>query len=165
MRVVRGLSVPIKELRNRLLRARYFRGHGVHSPYIYMIVREVFMRRSLMSGPRELYEALLAEEVREHRAVQLQNLMIHCSYQTFGLNCADVDLCVLTREISRVETLKLIAEAAEKRCTVALISPHEGSERQALCEQIVAQHPSTTVDNRAYLLVFNNHLPKQHFRI
>jgi len=34
-----------------------------------------------------------------------------------------------------------------------------------LCRQIVAAHRSTTVDNRGYLLIFNNNLPKQHFRI
>ena len=36
---------------------------------------------------------------------------------------------------------------------------------EALCAQIVSGHRSTTVDNRAYLLIFNNYLPKQHFRI
>ena len=41
------LSGRMAELRNRLSRARYFRGHGVHSPFVYTIVREVFMRREL----------------------------------------------------------------------------------------------------------------------
>ncbi len=49
--------------------------------------------------------------------------------------------------------------------TVAVMSPYDGRERRAMCLQIVAAHPSTTVDNRGYLLVFNNNLPKQHFRI
>lgn len=123
------------------------------------------MRRSLMSGSRELYEALLATGVSEHRAVQLNNLAIHCSYETFGLNCADADMCVLTHDVPLSEMQTLVIEAARARHTVVVIAPHEGFERHALCEQIIAQHPSTTVDNRAYLLVFNNHLPKQHFRI
>ena len=42
------LSGRLSELRNRLARARYFRGHGVHSPFVYDIVREVFMRRELL---------------------------------------------------------------------------------------------------------------------
>ena len=49
--------------------------------------------------------------------------------------------------------------------TVAVMSPYDGRERRAMCLQIVAAHRSTTVDNRGYLLVFNNNLPKQHFRI
>ena len=45
----------VSELRNRLSRARYFRGHGVHSPFVYDIVRSVFMRDDLLPGRRDLY--------------------------------------------------------------------------------------------------------------
>ena len=72
------LSGRMAELRNRLSRARYFRGHGVHSPFVYTIVREVFMRRELLPGDRALYGALLEAGVSRRRAVQLQNLAIHC---------------------------------------------------------------------------------------
>ena len=140
----------VSDLRNRLSRARYFRGHGVHSPFVYAIVREVFMRRDLLPGERSLYEALLGAGLSRRRAVQLQNLMIHCGY---------------ARDLPRAETLALVRAASEGRHTVAVLSPYEGRDRQALCAQIVAGHRSTTVDNRAYLLIFNNHLPKQHFRI
>lgn len=155
----------VSDLRNRLSRARYFRGHGVHSPFVYAIVREVFMRRDLLPGERSLYETLLGAGLSRRRAVQLQNLMIHCGYATFGMNRADADLCIATRDLPRAETLALVRAASEGRHTVAVLSPYEGRDRQALCAQIVAGHPSTTVDNRAYLLIFNNHLPKQHFRI
>ena len=140
----------VSELRNRLSRARYFRGHGVHSPFVYDIVRSVFMRDDLLPG---------------RRAVQLQNLMIHCGYTTFGLNRADAEFCVATCGLPRPATLALVRAAAEAGHTVALMSPYDGCERQALCGQIIAGHASTTVDNRGYLLIFNNHLPKQHFRI
>lgn len=162
-----SLHLPrrVAELHNRLSRARYFRGHGVHSPFVYAIVREVFMRRELLAGDRGLYEALLAAGVPQRRAVQLQNLAIHCGYATFGLNRADADLCIVTRDLPRAETLSLVRTAAEGGHTVAILSPYDGRERQALCAQIVSGHRSTTVDNRAYLLIFNNYLPKQHFRI
>ena len=155
----------VSELRNRLSRARYFRGHGVHSPFVYDIVRSVFMRDDLLPGRRDLYEALLTAGVSRRRAVQLQNLMIHCGYTTFGLNRADAEFCILTRDLPRAETLTLVAAAGEAGHTVALMSPCEGQDRQMLCRQIVAAHRSTTVDNRGYLLIFNNNLPKQHFRI
>lgn len=97
--------------------------------------------------------------------MQLQNLAIHCGYGSFGLNRADAELCVATRDLSRAKTLALVRAAAEAGHTLAVLSPYDGHVRQALCAQIVAQHRSTTVDNRGYLLIFNNHLPKQHFRI
>ena len=162
-----SLHLPrrVAELQNRLSRARYFRGHGVHSPFVYDIVREVFMRHDLLPGERGLYESLLAAGVPRRRAVQLQNLAIHCGYATFGMNRADADLCIATRDLPRAETLALVRAASEGRHTVAVLSPYEGRDRQALCAQIVSGHRSTTVDNRAYLLIFNNYLPKQHFRI
>lgn len=162
-----SLRLPgrVAELHNRLSRARYFRGHGVHSPFVYDIVRRVFMRDELMPDERALYRALLDAGVSRRRAVQLQNLMIHCGYRTFGLNRADAEFCIATRSLPRIETLALVRAAAAAGRTVAVMSPYDGRVRQALCRQIVAQHPSTSVDNRGYLLLFNNHLPKQHFRI
>ena len=155
----------VTELRNRLSRARFFRGHGVHSPFVYDVVRNVFMRDTLLPGDRALFRELLAAGVPERRAVQLQNLAIHCGYATFGLNRADAEFCVATCGLPRPATLALVRAAAEAGHTVALMSPYDGCERQALCGQIIARHASTTVDNRGYLLIFNNHLPKQHFRI
>ena len=70
-----GFYGRIAELHNRLVRARYFRGHGVHSPFVYDIVRSVFMRDDLLPGRRDLYDALLTAGVSRRRAVQLQNLM------------------------------------------------------------------------------------------
>ena len=160
-----GFYGRIAELHNRLVRARYFRGHGVHSPFVYNIVREVFMRGELLPGDRRLYRALRGAGVPERRAIQLQNVAIHCGYGTFGLNRADAEFCIATRGLSRAETLALVGDAAAAGNTVAVMSPYDGRERRAMCLQIVAAHRSTTVDNRGYLLVFNNNLPKQHFRI
>lgn len=159
------LSARMAEWRSRPARARYFRGHGVHSPFVYALVREVFMRRDLLPGRRDLYEALLASDISRRRAVQLQNLAIHCGYASFGMNRADSDLCILTRELPQVQMLGVLAAAARAGHTVAILSPYDGCERWALCRRIVETHHSTTVDNRAYILIFNNHLPKQHFRL
>ncbi len=123
------------------------------------------MRSELLPGDRTLYEALRSEGVAERRAVQLQNLAIHAGYATFGVNRADAEFCIVTAGLPREELRTLVREAAEKGTTAAILAPHAGVERQALCREIVALHGSTSVDNRAYLLLFNNHLPKQHFRL
>lgn len=123
------------------------------------------MSGELGSGDTALYRELLAVGVAENRAIQLQNLMMHCGYATFGVNRADAELCIATRDLTAAETLALVRAAAQKGSTVALMSPCKGRARQSLCRRIAAEHPSTTVDNRGYLLIFNNHLPKQHFRI
>lgn len=159
------LAGRMSRLGNRLVRAPYFRGHGVHSPFVYAIVREVFMRKELMEGDRTIYDTLLDRGVSRRRAVQLQNLAIHCGFADFGYDEPRGDLWILSEQVPDGMLLEWVARAAEQRRTVVVLNPYANRERMALCMGIVLRHRSTTVDNRAYLLVFNNHLPKQHFRI
>lgn len=150
-----------------ILRARYFRGHGVHSPFIYSIVRNVFMRSDLIRKTDIFDWFLLEGDIPYKRTVELCNLAEHCSYSPVGLDyeregCAFV---VLSAKFP-TEELEAVAEEARKNgTTLAIIDPYANRERDRVCRQIVKAHPSTTVDNWGYLLVFNNHLPKQHFRL
>ena len=64
------------------------------------------------------------------------------------------------------EELEAVVEAARASgTTLAIMSPYANRERDRACRRIVESHRSTTIDNRGYLLVFNNHLPKQHFKL
>lgn len=159
------LPVRVVDWRNRLMRARYFRGHGVHSPFVYDLVRHVFMRSELLAGDRSLYEALSMAGVSERRAVQLQNLAIHCGYGSFGLNCARGELCVVTHVLAVNEAMALVQDAVRNGRTIAIMTPYADPEWRLMCRRLIAAHRSTTIDNRGYLLIFNNYLPKQHFRI
>lgn len=151
---------------NRLSRARYFRGHGVHSPFVYSMVREVFMRHTLMEGDHSLYEALRRGGVEQKRAIQLQNVALHTHCTTFAINHRDSQLCILDNSMPPTEVQDILRDAVKCGATVVLLDPYKEAAWRALCARIVNAHPTTTVDNRAYLLVFNDvRLPKQHFRI
>ncbi len=150
---------------NRLGRLRHFRGHGVHSPYVYAIVREVFMRRDLLPGDRTLFRALRERGVGERTACELQNLAIHCGCTSCAFDCGDADFVVLIPGLPHAETIAVVCKAAARGGCVALLAPYATAERQHLCRLLVEAHRSTTVDKRAYLLFFNNHLPKQHFEL
>lgn len=123
------------------------------------------MHNKLLPGSQSLYAELTACGVPSRRAVQLQNLWTHCAYGTYGLNHADAEFCVVTRDLPPAEALEVVRAASIRGATVAVLAPYEGRERQDFCHRIVAEHSCTTVDNRGYLLLFNNHLPKQYFRI
>ena len=41
------------------IHVRHWRGHGVHSPFMYGIVRNVFMKNRITGSDRALYQALL----------------------------------------------------------------------------------------------------------
>ena len=153
-----------ERLRSHLARARFFRGHGVHSPFVYAIVRQVFMKTELREGDRSLYAALRERGVNERRAVQLQNLFIHCGYNRFGMNRAtEADLCIATAD-TPTDRLPQLAEAA-RRGGDAL---HHGAVCRRRTPQLLQASgggtPSTSIDNRGYLLLFNGTLPKQIFQ-
>ena len=160
----------LSRLPQRLSRARYFRGHGVHSPFIYAIVRQVFMRSGFLTDDiyytTVVYGALLEQQVPRKRALQLVNLCVHCGYRevSFCRPCA-ADLMVVPQSIAPSEFHKYVSTARECGATLAIMAPYMNRERERICRETIAAHTGTTVDNRGYLLIFNNHLPKQHFRL
>ncbi|MDE6140893.1 MAG: hypothetical protein K2F95_08080 [Alistipes sp.] len=154
-------------LPSRLKRARYFRGHGVHSPYVYDIVRKVFMKSKLQTADTALYDKLRDMGISRRRAIQLQNLLAHCGYETFGIDCAHgrVDMLIASLDTAPDMLTRLAAAAEQSRSTLCIMSPYFSAERHRACQQIADAHPSTSVDNRGYLLLFNNHLPRQRFKL
>lgn len=155
-----------ERLRSHLARARFFRGHGVHSPFVYAIVRQVFMKTDMVEGDRTLYVALKERGVNERRAVQLQNLFLHCGYEGFGLNCATgADLCIATTDVSIERLPQLAEEVRQHGATLCIMNPYANEQRRNCCRRLAAEHPSTSIDNRGYLLLFNGPLPKQHFKL
>ena len=72
------------------------------------------MKTELAEGDRSLYAALRERDVNERRAVQLQNLFIHCGYNRFGMNRAtEADLCIATAD-TPTDRLPQLAEAARR---------------------------------------------------
>lgn len=127
------------------------------------------MASEIVGEQRDLYLALIEKGVAKRRAIELQNLMTHCGYESFSIDKSEngekCDMIITTLSIP-TEQLRAFAErAAQDKTTLAIISPYYDKERAEMCKEIVEAHRCTSVDNRAYLLLFNNHLPKQKFRL
>ena len=154
-------------LLNRLQRAKYYRGYGVHSPFVYMLVRRAFMATSVKEqGEESLYDALLRSGVAKRRAVQLQAAFDYCEAKHFSIDSSEGDFRILTEEYP-TELLAEACQAAQKDgVTAVIMKPYADGERQSACQSVVEQHNSTSVDNRGFLMFFNTKkLPKQHFRL
>lgn len=160
----------LRTLPSDIKRARYFRGHGVHSPFVYNIVRQVFMCRHLKDESHDLYDALLRLGTSRKRSIQLQNLLSHCGYTNWGIDVAanavaSLDMAIISTATSPTEFATMAEAATKAGTTLCILSPAYDRERHTACLRLVENHRCTSVDNRAYLLLFNNHLPKQTFRL
>lgn len=167
-RSIRHRLFGLASLPARIARARYFRGHGVHSPFVYAIVRHVFMARRLLGDETSLHDALLHRGISRRRAVELQNLCTHCGYRSFAFDDDETscELRLLTAGLDPLRTCEQVRQAAGMGTTVVLLAPYASRERAALCAGLIERHDCTSVDNRGYLLLFSDrHLPKQHYRI
>lgn len=124
------------------------------------------MQSKLYNSDNALYTALLSKGVAKRRAVQLANLAEHCGYDNWSIDSMDEkQMIILTLDTHYTELVRYAEYAREKGATLCIVNPYNNRERWEVCLDIIDAHPSTTIDNRAYLLVFNNHLPKQRFRL
>ena len=147
-------------------RARYFRGHGVHSPYVYRIVRQVFMQRKLYVTDSDIYASLKGCDIAERRCIEIANLMTVCEYNSWVIDSmSQSELIVATLDTRYPHLEEYAAYARIVGATLCIMNPYNNRERWDVCQRIIDAHPSTIVDNRAYLLIFNNHLPRQRFRL
>ena len=155
-------------LGNRISRIKHFRGHGVHSPFVYNLVRKVFMHKLLPIGkPNSLYYALIERDVPQRRAVELQNMLYFCSADGFSIDNAPnlEQMHIITATLPISEYSALYAKAVECGTTLVILSPYLNREHRAACTELLMRHGSTSVDNRGYIIFFNNHLPKQHYKL
>lgn len=156
----------------RAANVRHYRGHGVHSPFVYSLVRQVFMRRRVEGEDTALYAELISRHVSRRRATQLQNLYSHCGYENYLFadpyveKLDGVEMCVIPRECSADELHRLTDEAQRTQTTLCILAPRDEKARNRQCRRLVSEHRGTSVDNRGYLLLFNvEGLPKQHFSL
>ena len=124
------------------------------------------MQGKLYNSNNALYTSLIDKGVAKRRSVQLANLAEHCGYDNWCIDSMDEkQMIILTLDTGYTELVRYAEYAREKGATLCIINPYHNRERWEVCLDIIDAHPSTTIDNRAYLLVFNNHLPKQRFRL
>ena len=128
------------------------------------------MCRKLKGENTDLYQQLISLGVSQRRAIELQNLLEHCRYSSFGIDC-DVkqmdgkEFVIATLNCDTQTLQQMAAHATELQTTLCILSPAYDQSRDKACKALVEAHRCTSIDNRGYPLLFNNHLPKQKFRL
>ncbi len=156
-----------------LAHIKHYRGAGVHSPFVYGVIRNAIMKHS-PEGGHALFDELRGRGFSKKRAAQLQNLYTFHSYSSApfaeeAVSAPKLDagtLCFVMPSLSEGDTLALIEKAKGTGCALCFIEPYGGRRRRRLAQRLVAAHRHTSVDNRGFLLLFfNERLPKQHFKL
>lgn len=162
----RNLGRRLMLLGDRVARIKHRKGHRVHSPFVYGFVRKVLMTKTLCEGDgTTLYDSLIAEGMNEKRARELHNTLFYIEGQSYAINDVGCDLSILLADYPTEKLSAAYEEAKAEGVTLAICQPYANRERQDAVKALVDRHSSTTVDNRAYILFFNNRLPKQYYRL
>ena len=162
----RNLARRLYLLGDRFSRIKYRKGHRVHSPFVYGFVRKVLMSKTLCEGYGiTLYKSLLLEGVSDRRARELHNTLFYIEGKSYAINDVEGDLSILLADYPTDKLRAAYEDAKAEGVTLAICQPYANRERQDEVKALVEEHHSTVVDNRAYILFFNNRLPKQYYRL
>ncbi len=162
----RSLGRRLMLLGDRIARLKHRKGHGVHSPFVYGFVRKALMTKTLCEeSGTALYDSLIAVGLKDKRARELHNVLSYIEGKSYSINEVEGDLSILLADYPTNQLRVALATAKTEGVALVICQPYLNRERQNEIKALVAEHRSTTVDNRAYIVFFNNHLPKQHYRL
>lgn len=150
----------------RGFRIRHFRGHGVHSPFAYRMVREVYMKVGKAYKNNDLYDRLIGAGVSKWTARFIDRL-----YDHLGCNTCELDgellrendtareikrLVLLSPQLGESETSQLIEASASDGDPVGLLLPLANIARHNVCASVATVHSGMCIDCREVVLLFND---------
>ncbi|MBQ5670675.1 MAG: hypothetical protein IIV29_08305 [Tidjanibacter sp.] len=153
-------------------RFRHSRGYGVHSPFLYKVVREAMMPRKVATTDTRLRGELVAAGVGGRTATRLQNYLSMVGYTRWAINKAEAftegTLFVATPDCPH-EVVEQMAEMCgvdgTTMATLCVIH-HKGKAERVWRRELVEGHKGMSAEKpRFTFLFFNPALPKQHIII
>lgn len=171
---IKGTIVRAALYSRTLTHIKHYRGFGVHSPFVYGVIRNAIMKHDPQGEDHSLYEELRSRGFSKRRAAQLQNLYGFQSFTSAAFAGEDgripeMDagtLCLAMSSFPENAMPELVGRARETGCTLCVVSPRETRNRKRMSSGLVDSHRYTSIDNRGFLLLFfNDRLPKQHFKL
>ncbi|MCD7969690.1 MAG: hypothetical protein LUF87_04990 [Alistipes sp.] len=174
-----GNIAKIKKLPCRVspyLRVRHFRGRGIHSPFVYGIIRNALIFGKGFYGQRDrLYTYLKLIGVPGRTAMKLQNLHNYCEYSSAAvyssagrevLGSGEPALMIFTTSCPARQIADAIRETGPTTGAVAIISPRSESARFRICKELARREDCISIDTRGVMLFFygSGHAPR-HYKL
>lgn len=171
---IKGKLVHAAVYSRTLTRVRHYRGFGVHSPFVYGVIRNAIMKHDPQGEDLALYNELRGRGFSKRSAAQLQNLYTSQNFTSAPFaeqegvfpKLDDATLCLVMPSFPDGDTFALAEKAKGTGATLCIISPYGSRSRNKLARRLISQHRHTSIDNRGFLLLFTGErLPKQHFKL
>ena len=153
---------------------RHWRGHGIHSPFMYGIVRQVFMKNRISGRDTQLYVQLRRNGINRNQSTILQNLYTHCRMESFTLvpevgavlPAGERNLCILLPDVSLETIASTVRRVADGHGCLAVLSLHQSARTRRFVCRIWEHYPCVSVDRRVMaLFFFSLKFQPQHYRI
>lgn len=151
-------------------RIRHARGYGIHSPLVYSLIRNVFMKKDI-GEETKIYDKIIETGTSDKIARDIQNFYDFYGFSTFSID----DGITSVHEGNRlyIFTDSNIVGAAEnifsvewEKGNVMCLIPGKSKGRKSLCRNIAGSHPGVSIDRKTYFLYFYNvSYEKQHYKL
>ena len=159
-------------LRN-CFRLNHWRGHGIHSPFMYRLVREVLVKRKVSYNPHTLPENIMNYNLLKRDTLFIRNLYAFLKYPNSiiaGEGRPDHrTFCVAPMDTPPEkigELINAIDRNGNNECCVAVLGVNKSREKYQLCRELIQKETCVSVDlYRTYLFLFDKRLQKQYYRI
>lgn len=156
-------------LRN-LFRVNHWRGHGIHSPFMYRFVREVIVKRKPGCSPNKLPEGILRHNLLKKDMLLARNIYEYLGYDRCIVAgeapVQDRTLCLAPSDISTEIIEQALLQAEDLECCVTILGVNKSHEKYKLCRRVMREKRCVGVDiYRTYIFFFDNRLQKQNYRL
>lgn len=156
-------------------RMRYWRGHGIHSPFVYNMVRRVFMSSSVQVSSREVYNMLIEQKIASSKtAARIQNLFSYCGYSSallykdlHSVNNLDHSMLIFGAEIDETTITEAVESVGiERQAALIILGPHKSRKRHKMCNRLIEAHSGVSIDKYSMLILFlDSNYKRQHYKI
>lgn len=151
------------------LRRKYRSGHRIHSPYVYTLVRDLFMknRNGILSSDAELTVALCQKGLKYDYSYRVGQFFKYNQFSKYSMNPEvydGEDLVILTI-IANVEQLNSLIErmkSSHRRSAVVVLNIYRNKECRNWWKK---QHELSLDLYRIGINVYDENLNKEYFKL
>lgn len=157
-----------------LLRVRHWRGHDVHSPFTYNLVREALMshrRNRDMHIDPALKRDLGALGLSESRIGRIGRVYGYLGFNSYAIGAGNYDgeeMLVLPEEISGRDLDELAGRivALDKRVCVVMTGIYATTTRHSVWHHILRDYDAVCIDlYHLAFVIFDRYLSKQSYKM